>query len=390
MLNLEYLPAILINQDFILIDGDHRLKAHELNSHVSGETVEIESEIIQTSGDEEIKELAYKTNSNHGNQLSNSEKRKYAQDMISSNKKSIKELAKILWVKERTIRSWVDEQLRDSRKKRKAKILKLHEEGWTQASIADEVGITQPAVNRVIINNYKHVKSYNDILPPKLFQNNMWSANDGKKSKYFGSFSIDYLANLLYYHTNVGDLIYDPFAGSGSTAEACQMMHRRYFLSDRKVYPSREDEIIKHDITNGLPRKLPTDEISMCFCDPPYWRQSHDRYSKDDPECLGNMTLEQFNLTMNNFFTELKKAKIPKIAIVIQPTRYSHANLIYEDHILDFHEMLCDTYKCEMRYILRYPIPASFIYVLEKAKAEKEAWVIHRDLAVYKIKNRDS
>lgn len=47
--NLDNLPPILINQDYILIDGNHRLIAHRIEQK---ETVE--AEIINTSSELEI------------------------------------------------------------------------------------------------------------------------------------------------------------------------------------------------------------------------------------------------------------------------------------------------------------------------------------------------
>ena len=75
--SIEYLPPIKINQNNILIDGFHRLKAHQLE----GEK-EIKVEIIETASEKELKRLAYQFNSNHGLQLTNDEKRKYAIEMI--------------------------------------------------------------------------------------------------------------------------------------------------------------------------------------------------------------------------------------------------------------------------------------------------------------------
>ncbi len=190
------------------------------------------------------------------------------------------------------------------------------------------------------------------------------------------------MENLLYFHSNKNDMIWDCFAGSGTTADVADAMQRRYYLSDRKVYPAREKIIVKHDIADGLPKNLP--EINLCFLDPPYWRQSIKKYS-NDAEDLGNMSLSQFNKTMNRFFNNLKRIKIPKIAIVIAPTRWNGKKLIFADHMLDFHLMLHDTYDVEARYVLQYPRPG-YAVMREKAKAERKTWVIHRDLVVYELK----
>jgi DNA modification methylase len=375
--SIEYLPPIIVNQDFILIDGYHRLKAYEVNAYLKGDTVNIPAEIRHTENDDEIKELAYSTNSSHGNQLSVAEKRKYANEMIKTKKKTIADLSRILSVKERTVREWVHIELKKNKVERHDKVLELYQSGWTQEAIAKEVGLTQQAVSKIITTNYKNVKSCepeNDIIPSKLFD-----------YSHFGSFSPVYMENLLYFHTNKNDMIWDCFAGSGTTADVAEAMQRRCYLSDRKVYPAREKIVVKHDIADGLPKGLP--KIDLCFLDPPYWRQSIKKYSKD-AEDLGNMSLIQFNNTVNIFFNNLKRIKIPKIAIVIAPTRWNGKKLIFADHMLDFHLMLQDTYEVEARYVLQYPRPG-YAVMREKAKSEKKTWVIHRDLVVYRLIDED-
>jgi DNA modification methylase len=350
--SIEYLPPIIVNQDFILIDGYHRLKAYEVNAYLKGDTVNIPAEIRHTENDDEIKELAYSTNSSHGNQLSVAEKRKYANEMIKTKKKTIADLSRILSVKERTMREWVHIELKKNK-------------------------VERQAVSKIITTNYKNVKSCepeNDIIPSKLFDYNIWNSNDGSKSSHFGSFSPVYMENLLYFHTNKNDMIWDCFAGSGTTADVAEAMQRRCYLSDRKVYPAREKIVVKHDIADGLPKGLP--KIDLCFLDPPYW------------EDLGNMSLIQFNNTVNIFFNNLKRIKIPKIAIVIAPTRWNGKKLIFADHMLDFHLMLQDTYEVEARYVLQYPRPG-YAVMREKAKSEKKTWVIHRDLVVYRLIDED-
>ena len=138
--SIEHLPPIKINQNNILIDGFHRWKAHQLAG-----IAEIEAEIIQTTSEKELKRLAYQLNSNHGLQLSNDEKRKYAAEMIAE--MSVKELASILSVDEATIRRWTETQRKALEEERNRKIIELYLRAWnTQQSIADMFGLTQPAI----------------------------------------------------------------------------------------------------------------------------------------------------------------------------------------------------------------------------------------------------
>ena len=63
--------------------------------------------------------------------------------------------------------------------------------------------------------------------------------------------------------------------------------------------------------------------------------------------------VEELVLELNGFLGELVKWKVPKIALVIQSTQYKN-NMIWEDHIFKFNELLSKKYDIEMRYILPY------------------------------------
>jgi DNA modification methylase len=128
------------------------------------------------------------------------------------------------------------------------------------------------------------------------------------------------MKNLLYYHTEPFDLVYDPFAGSGTTIDACREMFRKCILSDLKPDKSRP-EIFEHDITTGLPKDLPKPD--MVFLDPPYWKQAEGLYSNSERD-LANMTLDEFYQSMYTLFNEIANRKINKVALVIQPTQYKN------------------------------------------------------------------
>ena len=70
---IELLPPIDIDQHNILIDGYHRLKAHE-----TAKKEEINCNIIQVKSEAELEQLAVQKNSQHGLQLSQKEKKVYA------------------------------------------------------------------------------------------------------------------------------------------------------------------------------------------------------------------------------------------------------------------------------------------------------------------------
>ena len=91
-----------------------------------------------------------------------------------------------------------------------------------------------------------------------------------------GSIPAAIVAHALYYYSQPGALVVDPFAGGGTTVDVCQSMGRRCLAYDIE---SVRPEITTHDIRHGFP-----DEATRCeliFCDPPYHTMLANRYSAD-------------------------------------------------------------------------------------------------------------
>ena len=373
--SIEHLPPIKINQNNILIDGFHRWKAHQLAG-----IAEIEAEIIQTTSEKELKRLAYQLNSNHGLQLSNDEKRKYAAEMIAE--MSIKELADILSVGETTIKRWTETQRKALEEERNRKIIELYLRAWnTQQSIADMFGIDQATVARIVMQIVQMDEMHKDFEPPIY---NIWNLNkqDNAIDSHFGSFPLYFMKSLLYYHTEPMDIIFDPFAGGGTTVDACKQMLRRYYCTDLIVKPGREKDIMQHDITKGLPDGMPKPDLA--FLDPPYWKQAEGKYS-DSASDLANMSLDDFYSALGKLFNELTVRGVERIALVIAPTQYPN-DLNFEDHIFKFDKMLDGKYEIEMRYILPYSTQQYNGTQVEIAKEKKICLNTIRDLVVWRLK----
>ena len=84
------------------------------------------------------------------------------------------------------------------------------------------------------------------------------------------------IAHLLHYYTQPGDLVVDPMAGGGTTADVCASMGRRCLAYD--IHPVRP-EIGYADVKDGF-----TQEARGCtlvFADPPYHTMLAHRYGAD-------------------------------------------------------------------------------------------------------------
>ena len=372
--SIDYLPPIKVNQNNILIDGFHRWKAFQLSGRV-----DIPHEVIQTESEKDLKRLAYQLNSNHGLQLSNDEKRRYAQEMYGD--MTVKALSDVLGVSEKSIQRWTETQAKAAKEERDRRIVELYLRAWnTQESIADVLGVDskQTVSNIVDSSKKRQLSEFGQAFTPLLY--NLWNLpKQDNDRKHFGAFPVAFMQNVLHYHTEPLDIVFDPFGGGGTTADVCKQMFRRYYVSDRKVIPGRESDIREHDIKDGLPEDMP--KPALAFLDPPYWAQAEGMYS-DDAEDLGNMTLEQFNESMTALLKALEDRKVERIAAVIQPTQYKN-EWTWTDHVFDFDKMLTK-YRIEARYILPYSTQQYLPQMVNKAKEENICLSTYRDLIVWR------
>ena len=344
--NIEPIIAetkIQISINNILIDGYHRLKAIE---RVYGKDYEMECIVHETDNTDYIELESYAANEKHGKKNSKAEtvrniQRLYAKGHNQETIMSKLSIAKSIFFNATT------KQRKSEKDERDKKVIELYLRAWnTQQGIADVLRITKQTVSNIIdlSNNSTH-GVFGQNFTPLLY--NIWNVNkQDNERKHFGAFPEIFMQNLIHYHTDPMDIIFDPFGGGGTTIDVCKQMVRRYYVSDRKVIPGREKDIKEHDIVNGLPDDL--QKPKLVFLDPPYWKQAEGKYS-EDAEDLGNMALNEFNSSMENLFSEISKRKIDKIAVVIQPTQYSN-DFKWQDHIFDFDKML-PGYKIVMRYI---------------------------------------
>jgi len=223
------------------------------------------------------------------------------------------------------------------------------------------------------VTAWKLVKQYE-----QTFLYNIWNLKSGD-SDYFGAFPKVFMRNLLRYHTKEQDLIYDPFAGSGTTIDVCLEMNRRFYCSD--LFPQRE-EIRQWNIINGLPDAIPP--IDLAFLDPPYWKQAQGKYSDDESD-LGNMNLESYYAAMYALLENLYG--VPRIAILIQGTQYLNEKHEFENHMDEFTIFLHEHYKTEMLYIIPYSTQQYNAQQVEIMKAENKPMVLHRELKIFRKKN---
>lgn len=129
------------------------------------------------------------------------------------------------------------------------------------------------------------------------------------------------IQNLMWYYTNRGDLVVDPFGGGGSTLDACQIMDRECLIYD--IAPVRDD-IAKWDISDGFPQEVHDAKPQLIFADPPYWNMLNKDYLKLSEKSASNLSMEGFI----EFLTKLAKDSYEALAdggyfaLIIMPQTY--------------------------------------------------------------------
>lgn len=181
------------------------------------------------------------------------------------------------------------------------------------------------------------------------------------------------IKNLLYYFTEEGDLVLDPFAGSGQTKDICDEMQRECLCSDIK--PLR-DFILKWDLDKGLPTK--DAEPTLIFLDPPYWKMVD--YGEGS---WGNLSLEEFYSKIDelakNCYNALKENG--KVALIIMP-------LVDNGEYVDLGLECCNIFKKYFEVHRRLCVPLCRNWALDKrVKESKESKKILvsslRDLMIF-------
>ena len=267
----------------------------------------------------------------------------------------------------------------------------------TQDEIAEAVGVDKATISRdsetlLQIGNHSNMQQSlakfndNDFTPPLY---NLWTfAKKTNGVSHFGNSEQRIVDNLLYLYTEPFDIVVDPFAGGGSTIDACKYRLRRYWVSDRKPIPEREKEIRKHDLmVDGLPPlNRNWSNVALTYLDPPYWRQAAGMYS-NDPTDLANMPLEDFTKAMVDLVKGIaSKQSKGVIALIIQPTQWKSDGKQFADHVLDIVAGVGNKkLVLENRVSCPYSTEQYNAQQVTWAKENKKLLVVTRELIVWRI-----
>lgn len=390
--NIELLPPIEVNQNNILIDGFHRWTAHR-----KLEREEIEVTVTETPSENELFALSIERNSKHGMQLNEEDKKNTAIRLYSGGAGLEKQrISKVLSVSLRQINNYlttIDKNLKEQRDKT---ILEMWMSCYTQEEIAAAVDLPRKTVDdkigelanlEMFPKSPKLLATFQDeLFTTPLY--NVWKWNTCTNgTDHFGKSEQTIVDNLIYLYTNPFDIVVDPFAGGGSTVDICKKRLRRYWVSDRKPIPERENEIRQFDIAAGVPPlNRNWSEVSLTYLDPPYWKQAEGKYSNDASD-LANMSREEFTATLSGLIKEISKRQSKgAIALLIQPTQWKSPNKEYSDHVFDIVSAVGNKKLIvENRVSCPYTSEQYNPQQVEYAKREKKLLVLTRELIIWRV-----
>jgi hypothetical protein len=387
--SVELLPPVEINQDNILIDGMHRLRAHE----TAGAT-EVPVRITHTKSEAELFFLAIARNAKHGLILSQEDKEKLANQFFWEGIKP-QEIMSALSIGLRTYERWVAGASEERKKRQSEQILDLYLRCYDHQEIAD--GLEDIDRSTVTLKIQEFVKN-RQMADSHIFRDfeqddadtsgrriyDIWNfPKADNELRHFGNVPPQIVDNLLYLYTKPFDVVFDPFGGGGSTFDVCMKRKRRCWITDLTVVPARKDDIRQHDITTGLglPNGLVPD---LVFLDPPYWRQAQGKYS-DKPTDLSNMELDPFLEMIGNIARDVKTKwrnakRSGKLAIIISPWK-EDGQKVHLQALL--YERIAKYLTLEEWISVPYSTQVHGGAFVAKAKEQKQLLYLNRHLMVF-------
>ena len=344
-------------------------------------------------------ERAIRVNAAHGLQLSREDKQALCRRLYDADPTpaKAKALEKMLSVSSSSVAKWTERIREANKQKQQETARKMWMLCHTHEEIAAAVGVEKRTVTDWIkslgeiskIGKTAQIQAAHDEedFQPPLYD--VWSwAKKSEGVSHYGNSDARIVDNMLWLYTQPFDVVFDPFAGGGSTVDICRKRSRRVYASDLTVKPGREHEIREHDIVGAIPR-LPWKEVSLVYLDPPYRAQAAGKYSEKLTD-LANMVLEEFHDVLAGIIKTIaaKLRSGAHIALLISPTQWKADDRHFpEDHA---DEMRFRMRKVEaLRYQRTYQIPYSSEQYngtqVEWAKDHRVSMVLSRSLTVWQV-----
>lgn len=372
---IDRLPPIAIARGHVLVDGFHRWQAYRREG-----LTEIAVENLGNLTDIEILKESIRRNASHGRQLEEGDKKRMVELLYRGGTRDKQELADLLSIALSTVEKYWATARSDEKADQQAKAWDL----WLDCLSIRDVATALDGPDENTVGGWLSRKAdesgFRDA-PASRQHFDIWNFqkadDDAGSASYFGRMPSQVVENLLWFYTEPGDIVFDPFAGGGTTIDVAKRMGRRVWSSDRK--PSTPTlPIHEHDIAKGWPKDAPS-KADFILLDPPYWQQAKGRYS-DDAADLGNMSLDDFMASWKKIVTECVKHLSPdgRLAFIISPTQLDDGSVV--DHAYAMATITGLT--VERRIIVPYQTQQATGQQVEWAREQKRMLKLYRDLVV--------
>jgi hypothetical protein len=372
----------------IIVDGYHRWQAHVREERETITVVDL-GDLV----DAQIIRESYRSNSTHGEQMSKAEKTHAAEHLYRSLPGTADEryadIAACLSVSVESAKKYASRAKSDETAEKKETAWDMWLDCIPQTQIAEKLGVDEKTVRR-----WKDIREQSSEMsaPPDSRQHfDVWQFQNAEKDagqqSYFGALPPQVVENLLWFYTEPGQIIVDPFAGSGTTIEVAKRMGRRVWASDingDQYAPYLP--IHQANACDGWPQDAPQ-KAALVLLDPPYWKQAAGKYS-DDASDLGNQKLDDFYTSWSSVVRSAVE-HADRIAYIISPTELREGSAIdgkpvgVVDHATD---MLAPFAACgwrvERRIIVPYQTQQATGQQVEWAREQRKMLKLYRDLVV--------
>ncbi|MGD9161762.1 MAG: DNA methyltransferase [Desulfobacteraceae bacterium] len=177
------------------------------------------------------------------------------------------------------------------------------QQGFTVAQVAEKHGWPEPLVWALRLDGKNDATKYQE-LQWGLRTWDYWSWNDCDKrfgDKWPGRIPAQLIAHILYYFSKQDDLVIDPMAGGGVTADTCLAFNRRCWSFDMMDRADERPEIEPHfwDKNNLKWPISGKTKPDLIIFDPPYFSKKAKEYEE---ESISNLSRENYMKFLEDFF----------------------------------------------------------------------------------------
>jgi len=183
--------------------------------------------------------------------------------------------------------------------------------GFTVSQVAEKHGWTEPMVWSLALEDKEDIERFKE-LNWGLRTWDQWEWNDCDKrfgDDWPGRIPAQLIAHILFYFSKQNNLILDPMAGGGVTADTCLALNRRCWTFEMTDRPDERPEIEPHTWTIPAAQQLSwpvssKEKPDLIIFDPPYFDKKASDYNE---KSISGLPKKEYLEFLEAFFALLKQ-----------------------------------------------------------------------------------